>query len=101
MKVQVEKHRQQKQEEEEFIKQQQELWEEEERERKKQISAREITKFRQRVGNKQYRSVLLVLVTLLREYAYSANPPWLPKLKKKLSVFRKKSLVYPSCCLPI
>ena len=29
------------------------MWEEEERERKKQISAREITKFRQRVGNKQ------------------------------------------------
>ena len=26
------------------------MWEEEERERKKQISAREITKFRQRVG---------------------------------------------------
>ena len=50
MKAQVEKHRQQKQEEEEFIKQQQELWEEEERERKKQISAREITKFRQRVS---------------------------------------------------
>ena len=29
------------------------MWEEEERERKKEISAREITKFRQRVGNKQ------------------------------------------------
>ena len=29
------------------------MWEEEERERKKQISAREITKFRQREGNKQ------------------------------------------------
>ena len=28
------------------------MWEKEEREREKQISAREITKFRQRVGNK-------------------------------------------------
>ena len=50
MKVQVEKHRQQKQEEEEFIKQQEALWEAEEEERKKQISAREISKFRQRVS---------------------------------------------------
>ena len=34
------------------------MWEEEERERKKQISAREITKFRQRVGNKQQQELL-------------------------------------------
>ena len=50
MKAQVEQYRQQKQEEEVFMKQQEALWEEEERERKKQISAREITKFRQRVS---------------------------------------------------
>ena len=30
-----------------------------------------------------YMSVPLVLVALLLEYAYSANLPWLPKLKKK------------------
>ena len=30
-----------------------------------------------------YRSVPLVLVALLREYAYSADLPWLPKFSKK------------------
>ena len=31
----------------------------------------------------EYRSVPLVLVALLREYAYSADLPWLPKFSKK------------------
>ena len=34
-----------------------------------------------------YRSVPLVLVTLLCEYPYSADLPWLPKFKKKIIIF--------------
>ena len=49
IKAQVEENRRQREEEEEFLKQQKELWEEEETERKRQISAREIVKFRERV----------------------------------------------------
>ena len=30
----------------------------------------------------RYRSVQLVLLALLREFAYSADLPWLPKFKK-------------------
>ena len=33
------------------------------------------------------RSVPLVLVALLREYAYSADLPWLPKFSKKKKIF--------------
>ena len=37
-----------------------------------------------------YRSVPLVLVALLREYAYSADLPWLPKFSKKKKKKKKK-----------
>ena len=37
----------------------------------------------QKYQENNYRSVPLVLVALLREYAYSADLPWIPNLKKK------------------
>ena len=37
--------------------------------------------------NSKYRSVPLVLVAFLREYAYSADLPWLPKFSKKKKKF--------------
>ncbi|XP_069136693.1 LOW QUALITY PROTEIN: coiled-coil domain-containing protein 112-like [Argopecten irradians] len=48
MKAQVEEYRKKREEEEEFVRIQQEEWEKEQKERQKQISAREITRFRQR-----------------------------------------------------
>ena len=44
-----------------------------------------------------YRSVPLGLVTLLREYAYSADLPWLPKFKKK--ELKEFFFIFPNKCL--
>ena len=56
-----------------------------------------------RYNNKLYRSVPLVLVALLREYAYSADLPWLPnfkkKKKKKFFFFLDFFFIFPNGCL--
>ncbi|KAL5004978.1 hypothetical protein ScPMuIL_018434 [Solemya velum] len=52
LKRRVDEYKKQKKEEEEFLQQQQEYWEQEEKERKRQLSAREIHKFRDRDQNK-------------------------------------------------
>lgn len=50
LKAKVEEYKKQKEEEEAFFKEQDELREQEETDRKRQLSAREISRFRQRVG---------------------------------------------------
>ncbi|XP_041363592.1 coiled-coil domain-containing protein 112-like [Gigantopelta aegis] len=57
IKAQVEENRRQREEEEEFLRRQKEMWEEEETERKRQISAREIAKFRERDLNAVHQKV--------------------------------------------
>ena len=57
----------------------------------------------------KYRSVPLVLVALLREYAYSADLPWVPKFSKKKKKKKKKIFfffffknfffIFPNGCL--
>ena len=46
-----------------------------------------------------YRSVPLLLVTLLREFTYSANLSWLPKFKKKSLIFTKLQICFAKALL--
>ena len=46
-----------------------------------------------------YRSVLLLLVALLRVFTYSVNLSWLPKFKKKSLIFTKLQICFAKALL--